>query len=485
MKKLYSLFCLIFPLSCVLFLISCEDILQEEPKSISAEYFYNTSGEVETAVNAIYQPIRGYNGFGFLYPAQLTAYEGEYYHGRGSYSSLSDFQGLNSTNITRVGNIWVQFYSGIRNANLVIKNAPEGTNISETDIAKYVAEAKFMRAFIYFQIVRNWNKAVLRTELNMTELDVPISSADDVYALIVSDLEYAEQNLPDEPSISGHPSKWSAKTVLADVYLNRENYAEAMNKAGEVIQSKKYSLVEVSTYEDFDKIFGADVVNSTEEIFYLKYSRESGWAQTQCYHHPKDPYYNGFGLFILYMPDSETNDFYNNQDNADLRKKLWYPWEFGLGLNTMLSRKFVDTERLTYGGNDYPFYRYADLLFIYSEAVSKANGSPTVDAMEKLNMVHRRAYGYNSLIPSVVDFKLADYSDIQSFMNVLLEEKGYETVDEVKRWLDLKRLGLAKEKIKAATGIDIAEKHMWWPIPVSEMNFNKAIDPVADQNPGY
>ena len=83
MKKLYSLLRFIIPISCVLFMISCEDVLKEEPKSISAEYFYNTAGELQTAVNAIYQPIRSYNGFGFLYPAQLNTYDGEYYHGRG------------------------------------------------------------------------------------------------------------------------------------------------------------------------------------------------------------------------------------------------------------------------------------------------------------------------------------------------------------------------------------------------------------------
>lgn len=481
MKKL-------FPIIFLLSLVSCEDILKEEPKSIAMEYFYNTPGEVETAVAAIYSPIRSYNGFGFLFPAQLNTYAGDHFVGRGSYAPLSDFQGLNSTNITRIGSMWIQFYLGLRNANLVIANAPNGINISEADIARYVGEARFMRAFIYFQMVKNWGKLVLRTEVNMTEQNVPLSNSDDVYALIVEDLKYAEQNLPDNPSVAGHPSKWSAKTMLSDVYFYQAQYQEAMNKAKEVIDSKKYALVEISTHEGFDKIFGATIVNTTEEIFYLKYSREvgQGWSEVTFFHHPNDPYdANNAGLFAHYMADSATCAFYQNQDKRDLRRKLWYPWNIGWGPRTMLWNKFYDNETLSGPGNDYPFYRYADLLLIYSEAAARVNNGPNTQALEALNMVHRRAFGKNPAEPSDVDFNLTDYPDLQSFLDQVIQERGYETVGEAKRWNDLKRLGIADEVILAATGKVIAEKHYWWPIPVNEMDFNTAIDPSTDQNPGY
>lgn len=487
MKKLYSLILVLFLISCIFFMISCQKILKEEPKSISAESFYNTAGEVQTAVNAIYLPLRNYNCLGFLYPAQENTYAGEYFHGRGSYNILSNFQGLNSTNVARVGLVWDQFYIGIRNANLVILNAPKGNLISEGDIAKYVGEAKFMRAFIYFQIVRNWNKAVLRTESNMTEHNVPLSSADSVYALIVRDLKYAEENLPDVPDVSGHPSLWSAKTVLADVYLYQGQYNDAMNKASEVISSGKYSLVEVNTYHDFDNIFGPTVVTSTEEIFYIKFSRApgQGWSEVDFFHFPTDGYDNGAGLYAHYMPDSTICAFYQNQDKTDLRRKLWYSWDIGLGPRTLLLRKFNDPAQITGAGNDYPFYRYADLLLLYSEAVCRVNNGPNADAMEKLNMVHRRAYGRISTSPSDVDYKLADYSNSQNFLDLVLQERGYETVGEAKRWLDLKRLGLAQVKIGAAMGVVISQSHYLWPFPIDEMDFNTAIDPVKDQNPGY
>ncbi len=482
MKKL-------IPIILILFLVSCEDVLKEQPKSIAMEVFYNTAGEVQTAVNAIYSPLTSYNGFGFLYPAQLNTYDGEYFVGRGSYAPLSEFQGLNSTNITRIGSMWTQFYLGIRNANIVIANTPKGTNINEADKAKFIGEAKFMRALVYFVMVRNWNKVVLRTEENMTEQNVPLSNAADVYALILQDLKYAEENLPDEPSVSGHPSKWSAKTVLADVYFYQGQHENAMNKAKEVIDSKKYSLVEISNSGDFQKIFGGNVVTTTEEIFYFKYSREPGygWSEVVFFHHPDDPYdHANTGLFAHYMPDSTSCAFYQNQDKADLRRKLWYWWNIGWGPRTLLSSKFHDNATTTgAAGNDYPFYRYGDLLLLYSEAACRVNNGPTAEAMEMLNMVHRRAYGKNPLTPSDVDYLLADYSDSQAFIDLVLQERGYETVGESKRWLDLKRLGLAKERINQATGKVVADKHMFWPIPVNEMDYNTAIDPVNDQNPGY
>ena len=124
------------------------------------------------------------------------------------------------------------------------------------------------------------------------------------------------------------------------------------------------------------------------------------------------------------------------------------------------------------------------MLLIYAEAANNANNGPTELAVECLNKVHRRAYGYNPESPSPVDFKVGDY-DKDSFFELVFQEKGYETILECKRWLDLVRTGKAAKLIKTAEGIDLNESMYLWPIPISETNYNKAIDPVTDQNPGY
>lgn len=99
-------------------------------------------------------------------------------------------------------------------------------------------------------------------------------------------------------------------------------------------------------------------------------------------------------------------------------------------------------------------------------------------------MVHRRAYGLDPLLPSLVDFKLADYTKT-TFTDLVIQERGYEFQLEGKRWFDLVRSGRVKEVMKENIGIDIADKDLLWPIPRIEFDLNKGLDKTKDQNPGY
>lgn len=488
MKKRYFVFSKIatFLLVLVCVLSSCESILKEEPKSLAVETFYNTAAEVEAAVNAIYTPLRSSNTSGMgVYIAVLEAHI-DYAYGRGSYAVLNNFQGLDNVNISRTAGAWEGFYLSIRNANLVIKNAPNGKSISKANIDKYLAEAKFLRAFNYFHLVRNWGGVPIRTEANMTDINAKRNSVAEVYDLILADLKVAEAGLPEQISQSGRPSKWAAKTLLADVYLELKRYNEARDKAEEVMLSKKFSLVPVQVSEDFQKIFGPTVVTTAEEVFYLKYSRQSGQGNLWPWltNHPGTRLHGGGGVYGHHS--DITNPVYKNWDDKDLRKGLWYVWNIGLGATSILSKKFIDPDAIggSGAGNDAPWYRYADVLLIYAEAASQAANGPTAAALEALNQVHRRAYGLVPTTTSAIDFKLADYN-ANSFLDLVIKERGYEFQYEGKRWLELKRTGKAQQIIMANKSKTIADKAYLWPIAVSELGYNTAIDPVKDQNPGY
>lgn len=481
--KLYSLLTI-----ALLLLGSCKKTLEEHPQSIAAESFYNTPAEVESGLDAIYVPLRDQNSLGAIYQTQLEIYT-DYMYGRGSHAVLNNYQGLDNTNITRVATIWSLFYTSIRNANIIINKTPQAKSISDSAKSRYIAEARFMRALDYFYMVRNWAGVPLRTDANMDSVNLKRSSAQEVYALIVSDLQYAESTLPETPRLIGAPSKWSAKTVLTDVYMNLGRYSDARSEAATVIQSGKFSLVGVTTMPDFDKLYGPDVVNTPEEIFYLKFARAPS-GQGNYYpvyaFYPNSGYYPPGGFYTFYS-DSILNPVLKNWDRKDFRYSYnWYGQTFGLGNTTVLNRKFADKQAVTAAGNDYPMYRYADLLLFYAEVEMRANNGPTADAMEKLNMVHRRAYGKNPLTPDVtVDFKLSDYTTSDAFLTLIVKERGYEDCSEGKRWLDLKRLGIAKQVILSVKGIVVADKHLLWPIPTTEYNYNKGINPATDQNPGY
>jgi len=469
---------------------SCSKNLEEHPKAIASENFYNTPSEAEAGLNAIYSALKNNNAMGEIYPAQIETYS-DYLFGRGSYEPLNNYSGLDNTNITRAGQIWSQLYRAISNANICIQRIPNGSGLTDDEKIKYEGEARFMRGLTYFMLAKCWGGVILRTENNMDSTNIGRSSLEQTYALALSDLKFSEENLPETPRLPGAGSKWTAKAVLTEFYLWQHDWQNALNEAADIINSGKFSLVPVSVSEDFDKIFGPDVLTTPEEIFYLKYSREGGsygFRYVAYGHAPGDGHIGGGGGgFYAHYTDTILNNCWEHWDNKDLRKKFnWYPWNIGLGNNTLLPNKFNDPAATSIDnvGNDYPWYKYSDILLYYAEAESRVNNGPDAAAIEALNKVHRRAYGYDASQPSSVDFRLNDYN-LQSFIDLVAEERMYEDCYEAKRWLDLVRLGTVKQVIQANKGKTVADKMLLWPIPTIEMDNNKALDPVKDQNPGY
>lgn len=463
-------------------LISCQEFLEENPKAIAVSTFYNTANEIKAGVNAIFKDYAtGGSSFKEVFGPYLDSFADNLW-GKGSY--IVDYQQLTSTQITRSDGFWQFLYLAIRDANLIIKYAPNANDCSQEDIAKYVGEAKFMRALSYFYLVRMYGGVPIKTEENMEVTDVPRATENEVWQLIISDLENAEENLPDKASDVGRPSKWVAKTVLADVYFYKGEYSKASANAKEVIQSGMYSLVQVSSWGDFDsKLYGVNVVNSSEEIFYIKFTSASTSTQSIFfiyYHVASSPYSGGRGYSAVKIP--AASNYYKNWNSQDIRKDLLYK----SGTADYLSRKYIDTSisKGADSGIDWPLYRYSDILLLYAEASCRASNGPTADGLEALNQVHRRAYGKDPTQPSSVDFKLTDYNS-DSFNELIIKERGYETLCEGKRWFDLKRLNKVAEYVYAEKGITINRNVLLWPIPVAEMSFNKAIDPATDQNPGY
>lgn len=476
----------------ILLLTSCQDWLEEKPKAIAAETFYNTVAEAEAAVMAPISRLREQGAFGRDLHSLMETFS-DYQYGRGSWEDGSNYAGLNPTGRGRTDGTWTVFYRTIRDCNIPISRLPEATGLNDIQKAAFIGELKFLRALSYYNLVRFWHDIPLRTEENMSEWDLGKSPQEEIHALIKNDLEYAINNAPDVPRLIGTPGKNAAKCLLAEVHAYLGNYTETKQLTEEVINSGVYSLVPVTTSRDFEKIFGPDVINTTEEIFYLKSTRTSnvGWEFPMMCAHPGatidgKPMHGVGGWYGLYTTTS--NKLISEWDIDDLRKDYnLLPYIFDMGDNTCLSSKFYDPDATgaTAANVSNPLIRFADILLLYAEAATQVAGTPTEEAMEKLNMIHRRAYGYSPTTPSSVDFKLADYNSKEKFMNLLIREQAYENYNEGKRWPFLVRLGIAKEVIKEVKGIDVADKHFLFPIPTTEFDYNKALDPTKDQNPGY
>lgn len=485
MKKNIILLLFVFPV-----LMSCQDWLDEEPKAVAAETFYNTEQEADAAVLAPLAKLR--DGYGMSYPGLMECFA-DYSYGRGSWTSNSDYKGLDTQNVTRANGIWASMYNAIRDCNIAIEKLPAATEMTEEQKARYIAELRFIRAISYFELVRLWKSVPLRTIENMSEWNLGKTSNEEIYNFIVEDLKYAAENCPQSSRLVGTPNQNSAKSLLAKVYMFQNKHSEALPLLESVISSNKYALLAVESSRDFEKIFGADVITTSEEIFYLKNVRpdSKGWQFVMFCAHPGakidgEKMHGAGGWYGLYT--TNENKMIEEWEVNDLRKDYnILPFNFGMGDNTYLMAKFYDSEAPNDmgAGNSNPLIRYADILLYYAEAATTVNGSPTAEAMEKLNMVHRRAYGYAPASPSAVDYKLSDYNTTDKFLKLLIREQAYESVNEGKRWLELIRWGIAKEQIKEIKGIDVADKHLLFPIPTTEFDYNEGLDPVKDQNPGY
>jgi len=485
MTKSYNYLLLIFFFCC----ISCSKFLDEVPEDRLAEgNFYKSLDDARSAVNAIYAPVRPgiFRGPYFL-QMEIMA---DYAEGRGSTAIIGEYKGLDIVNIQRVGLIWDGFYRSIRNANIAIENIPGIASVSESDKNALVAEARFMRAFSYYHLVRNWGAVPLY--LSTTPASTARTPAADVYKAIVADLEFAEKNLPPKPAQYGRPGTGAAKALLADVSLTTGNWDVARDKADEVIKSGQFSLINVTKTDDWENVFGPSVNGSPEEIFYIKFNHLDGWEWPHNLLWSETEF-SPFGNYVIYS--TLDNRFLNAWDNQDLRKQ-WDIFTAYINRKTGLLEKLPASTPVLFSkwrdpgapttighANDYPFLRYADVLLIYAEAAAMAENGVSASAVERLNMIRRRAYGFPANATSTVDYPTGGWT-LNAFRDTVLQERAYELFMEGKRWLDLKRTGKVKEVIKANLGKDVQDIHLLWPIPQQEIDTNPEIS-QAEQNPGY
>lgn len=478
---------------CAFFLlVGCE--LDEQPKKIAEETFYNNANELESGVYAIYSQIQQGMRANIHSIAEGQA---DYGYARGSLAVLSTFQGLDNTNIGRMSDIYSRLYKGIRDANTVIKYGPKAMENSSVEVInELVSEARFLRSFIYLTMAKAFGGLPLRTENNMLEPSVPRTPIDEIYRYVLDELLEVENKLPDNPRKDqyGRPTKMAAKALIADILLHMEKWEDSKNKALEIINSGKHSLVQVSNVNDFDKIFGVTANGTSEELFYVKYTAAYGNELVNRGHYTQTIHFNNKGNNAFYT-DSVKNLFVKEWDHRDLRKKFnFYNHndDFGTNINvngsrtTLFYKKFKDPNALANkrAATDLPIYRYADILLLYAEADARNSNQATAAAIDAVNQVRRRGYGLPSNQASIVDYRIEDYTSLESFLNLLVKERGYETLFEGKRYFDLKRMGKYASEIKRVHGIDIDPKILLYPIPLDEINYNDAIS-SDDQNPGY
>ena len=482
---------------------SCADLEEVPFSELTPNNFFQNKENVEAAVTGMYDALYSDREFFFLLwpacsgpsPATMTRFPSNE-NNTGVYTYMTY---NTTTNFSK--RLWVQGYSAIMNANTIIENANRASDLSQAEVETYIAEARWVRAFNYFWLVRFLGDVPLHLSTDGSSTkdnsSFPRSPVADVYKEIVADLQYAETRLPvtRPPSENSRPTIGSAKSLLGEVYLQMaglplqqtENYQLAADKLLEVVQSGTYSLV-----DDYDRIF--DVDNEFNEEVIVGFS----FPQVDDFQHLfawglSAPGYTEFGGFMQW---GFTGDFFDSFDPNDSRANVsalrtythfltgenivWNDestytefrnfdptvYDETTGLGTSKFRANADNF-IFRNETDLILIRYADVLLMLAEAYV-GTGNPAA-ALPYINQVRERA-GISPLA-SVT-------------LNDIKQERLWELSGEFQEYPDLQRWGDLEQAVldgpqSSQTGYN--SKNELWPIHIDILNGN----PNLTQNPGW
>ncbi|MES2332166.1 MAG: RagB/SusD family nutrient uptake outer membrane protein [Bacteroidota bacterium] len=496
---------------------SCSKDLNQVPiSSATTVTFYQQPSDFIQAVNATYNSLRGYpDRLMFLseirsdniYPTNAVGRDPD---------PINNFA-LGIAPNTYVEEAWNANFNGIFKANTVLDQiAKNGTYIGSSALAtRLTAEAKFLRAFFYFDLIRYYGKlpiidhAATAAEANK----IGRSPVADVYAFIIADLQFAVANLPANysgafPGYSatdvGRATKYAAEAILAQVYMTRSGATYGIEGPGMGVNEWNQAstlLTDIITNGGFafnpsyTAIFSyanqSPTVNK-EAVFDIMFltgqspvlGTDFTWQLVPQNFFNSLPAGNTPANGALGEPNVSAN-LVNSYNAADTRKAptihtSTYTYS-GTPYSNPFFRKYMDstkipTSRFDWGIN-FIAVRYTDILMLKAECVlNGATGSQSTDVDAVVNQVRTRA----GLTPLVGVTKAQ-----------LLDERRREFAAEGTRWFDLQRSGnlvtimnawIATEDAVLKKMTQVNANFIIYPVPQTQMD---AAPGLYTQNPGY
>ena len=459
-------------------LAGCGDFLDREPISdLAEENFFKTGSDAESALVAAYDALQSeYYIFDRFINGDVTA---DNCYAGGDNPNI--FQIDEFTFTPSNGNIerdWSYLYEGISRANAVLDNVTDIFSNDLTDERKLeiLGEASFLRAYHYFQLVNLWGEVPLILEkLSSTAPEVvfqPKASIQEIYDAMISDLEYAVNNLPEShPQQAQRVTKGAAHAMLAKVYAHQPipDWDMVKQYATEVINSGNYQLM-----ADYDELWRSSNENTVESIFEVQYiagTNEANWGPQ------------------LWLPPSLTNDNWRkfntpsndliaafNAENDNIRRTASILFEGGLSWQDPDFPSgivpFPFKQRQANGwssANNYILLRLADVILLLAEAENELGNTGAAGIV--LNQVRSRV--------NLPDITVNSQSELRTAIQT---ERRLELAFEGHRWFDLKRVGMAVTTMNAlGRNYNVEDYELLWPIPQTELDRN----PNLVQNIGY
>ncbi|HET7179618.1 MAG TPA: RagB/SusD family nutrient uptake outer membrane protein [Chryseosolibacter sp.] len=475
MKKLSNILVVAMFFACG----GCMDLTETPQSSLSPETFYSSPAQVEAAFAASMDHVWCQWCNNYSYGWQFFADDDQIVAGsRGDLNIGTD----------HAWELWEAHYKALLDVNTALKAVMDGhvQDADEETLDLLVGEAKFLRAWNYFQLVRLWGGVPV-----YLEQDNPVAepkaraSIAEVYAQIVSDFSDAAEKLPVSwDGAPGKPTRGAANGLLAKVYLTMataplnetSNYAKAAETAKKVIDAGTYSLVpNIGDVFKIENKYGPEMMwgfNSTMDVLATD---APIWGPSE------DPYY-GWGDYMVdtrwdslypqqprkdaYIIDSLNGVYYTSFDNPRPSVKKYMP-------------PYITEEQYQNytSPNNLPIIRFADVLLIFAEADNMANGGPTQEAVDAVNLIIDRANGH---VANPNEPLLTTAMTKEDFDKAVINERSLELCFEYDRYFDLLRKRMLKDVTPWAPQ-NFSDDDYLWPIPQVDLKLN----PLLTQNPGY
>lgn len=457
-------------------LSSCDDFLTEEMKGdYNSTILFSNEDQAELAVNGIYNAAaKSIEIWKFGDVASDDAIKGGNDGDQAEIGYIDDFSAKSDNGI--ILEFWQNTYETIIRANNVIEGV-KNSNISDAAKAQYSNEAKFLRAYSYFQLVNIFGEVPLKLMPQNKEeyVHVGFSSVETIYGQIESDLRDATA-LPSTYSSAelGRVTKGAAFGLLAKVQLYQNKYSEALQSIQSLEDLHLYEL------DDYANLFKLGNEKSIENIFSINFLSNQNPGCGNVLNQWFAPLVEG-GYYFNNPTQSWVDCFTEKQTNGDddLRLDLSIGRDGKAWINNdVFSASWSSTGYLVKkhnqplsevaagrkgdGGLAYIYLRYADILLMKAECQNELHHPDLAET--PLNQVRGRA--------GLAEVSGKSESEMRELIRV---ERRRELGFEFHRFFDLMRWG--KEAATAALGenFEWKEPRFYFPVPQSELDSNLGI----------